>query len=277
MLTPLAWVALAPTDLCGVVFGRADRSRAAPDLRSPSATSRASSFSPEFFTGWRLWRRSFASRGLALPLLLALLSPSTSFLDVVSRENRRCLAAEAAISQIPGAISPSVSLGASAWVVQEWVRGWLFSGFGWNGLGVALHARSADDPDHLDHGGARAFLVGRFREPDARDRRPPHPWRNGCELRKADSLGVQHQRGARRCCVFATASGRFSPRRRRRPLRVTAIQPNIPQNVKFSPDGEDEIFQQLSKLTQLAVGGQPAGPFHLARKRDTPRTFTLMR
>ena len=22
---------------------------------------------------------------------------------------------------------------------HEWVRGWLFSGFGWNGLGVALH------------------------------------------------------------------------------------------------------------------------------------------
>src|SRR5437588_7331905 len=29
---------------------------------------------------------------------------------------------------------------ASAWVTQEWTRGWLFSGFGWNGLGVALHA-----------------------------------------------------------------------------------------------------------------------------------------
>ena len=31
-------------------------------------------------------------------------------------------------------------LGASAWVAHEWVRGWLFGGFGWNGLGVALHA-----------------------------------------------------------------------------------------------------------------------------------------
>lgn len=29
---------------------------------------------------------------------------------------------------------------ASAWVALEWTRGWLFSGFGWNGLGVALHA-----------------------------------------------------------------------------------------------------------------------------------------
>src|SRR5205823_7617859 len=31
-------------------------------------------------------------------------------------------------------------LAASAWVTHEWIRGWLFSGFGWNGLGIALHA-----------------------------------------------------------------------------------------------------------------------------------------
>src|SRR5438034_8771590 len=30
-------------------------------------------------------------------------------------------------------------LAAVAWVAHESVRGWLFSGFGWNGLGVALH------------------------------------------------------------------------------------------------------------------------------------------
>src|SRR5213592_2851244 len=30
-------------------------------------------------------------------------------------------------------------LAAAAWVTQEWLRGWVFSGFGWNGLGVALH------------------------------------------------------------------------------------------------------------------------------------------
>src|SRR5260370_29225331 len=31
-------------------------------------------------------------------------------------------------------------LAACAWATHEWTRGWLFSGFGWNGLGVALHA-----------------------------------------------------------------------------------------------------------------------------------------
>src|SRR2546429_9259322 len=28
---------------------------------------------------------------------------------------------------------------AAAWVTQEWLRGWVFSGFGWNGLGGAVH------------------------------------------------------------------------------------------------------------------------------------------
>src|SRR5437763_9348684 len=32
-------------------------------------------------------------------------------------------------------------LAACAWATHEWIRGWLFSGFGWNGLGVALHAQ----------------------------------------------------------------------------------------------------------------------------------------
>ena len=37
------------------------------------------------------------------------------------------------------------------------------------------------------------------------------------------------------------------------PLRVTAVQPNVPQTLKFSADGEDEIFQQVGNLTQLAI------------------------
>ncbi|MBU6300681.1 MAG: apolipoprotein N-acyltransferase [Verrucomicrobia bacterium] len=30
-------------------------------------------------------------------------------------------------------------LNAGCWVALEWIRGWMFTGFGWNGLGVALH------------------------------------------------------------------------------------------------------------------------------------------
>ena len=29
---------------------------------------------------------------------------------------------------------------AATWVAMEWLRSWVFSGWGWNGLGVALHS-----------------------------------------------------------------------------------------------------------------------------------------
>ncbi len=45
-------------------------------------------------------------------------------------------------------------INAAAWVGIEWLRGWVFTGFGWNGLGVAFHetpvlAQATDLPHAL--------------------------------------------------------------------------------------------------------------------------------
>jgi len=42
------------------------------------------------------------------------------------------------------------------------------------------------------------------------------------------------------------------------PLRVVAVQPDIPQTDKFDPNAEDRVLDQLGKLTDLAVLSKPA-------------------
>lgn len=50
---------------------------------------------------------------------------------------------------------------ASMWAFLEWLRGWLFTGFGWNGLGVGLHGNPvfAQAADILGIAGLSLFLV----------------------------------------------------------------------------------------------------------------------
>ncbi len=50
---------------------------------------------------------------------------------------------------------------AAAWAGLEWLRGWLFTGFGWNGLGVALHETQtmAQGADLLGVAGLSLLLV----------------------------------------------------------------------------------------------------------------------
>jgi apolipoprotein N-acyltransferase len=50
---------------------------------------------------------------------------------------------------------------AAVWAALEWLRGWLFTGFGWNGLGVAFHQNElfAQAADLLGVAGLSLFLV----------------------------------------------------------------------------------------------------------------------
>ncbi len=149
-------------------------------------------------------------------------------------------------------------IGASGWVVQEWVRGWLFSGFGWNGLGVALH-RELAMIQIADVSGVLglSFLVA------------------FCNLmaviivrRILAELGPVFLKRIRWefSLTMALVAGVFAygvrqlmaaPNQPSTTIRIAAIQPNIAQNEKFSGQTEDAIFRTLQTLTALAASTQP--------------------
>ena len=151
-------------------------------------------------------------------------------------------------------------LAASGWVAHEWIRGWLFSGFGWDGLGVALH-RELPMIQIVDVTGVLglSFLIA------------------FCNVmaviivrRIVAELGPLFLKRVRwefsitvSMVMLVFAYGVRSLLQRSKPtgtpLRIAAIQPNIPQQEKFdsSPEAEDRIFEKLGALTGLAAAANP--------------------
>lgn len=145
---------------------------------------------------------------------------------------------------------------AAAWVAQEWLRGWVFTGFGWNNLGVALHAtlpliQVAD----ITGVAGLSFLVvlcnvigvvtvRRFMlEIRNHNLRPHFDFTLTMAL-----MGV--------VLVYGMHAMRRKPGPST-PLRVAAIQADIPEVEKFDRDYEDMIFKRYTDLTTEAMLGQP--------------------
>ena len=143
------------------------------------------------------------------------------------------------------------------WVVLEWMRGWVFTGFGWNGLGVALHGNKTIIQ--------AADLVGV----------------NGLSftpmfcattlLGVGVRLVVQGQGGKRLRYHFDTLAAILlllaqmlygisklgEPERDSVPLRVALVQQNVPQRDIFTRENYEAHYQRYAELTQLMV--QPRG------------------
>ena len=147
-------------------------------------------------------------------------------------------------------------LAASAWATHEWVRGWLFSGFGWNGLGVALHAnwpliQIAQFTGVSGISFAIAFAnviavttaVRLFLETRSRQMRAHFDL-------TLTMLGI--------VALFSFSIHTIQNPSATKPLFVAAVQANVPQQQKFDPQFTAKIFEQLDRLSMIGLhSGQP--------------------
>ena len=146
-------------------------------------------------------------------------------------------------------------LGASAWVGQEWVRGWLFTGFGWNGLGIALHANWALIQVAEFTGAIGLSFIVVFANIIA----VTTPVRLFLEARTNQMRPHFDLTLTLAGLVALLTFGLYCVQNRgaAKPLRVSAIQADIPQEQKFDLEFVGQIFERFESLSEIGLHSSP--------------------
>lgn len=144
-------------------------------------------------------------------------------------------------------------INAAAWVGLEWLRGWVFTGFSWNGLGVAFHETPvlAQAADLIGITGL-AFLpvlmsavivqtAARFKQEAASGKLKPRLDFSVAAL----LLALQFCYGVWR---INQVNGMDTQR-----IRILLIQGNIPQDIKWDPASVTDILQTYADTTSEAI------------------------
>lgn len=147
------------------------------------------------------------------------------------------------------------AINACAWTGLEWLRGWLFTGFGWNGLGVAFHQNLilAQMADIVGVTGL-SFLImfcscigmgtlRRLRLEIGRNlRMRPH-----FDFIIAIVLVI--------VCFFYGVQRSITerPGTENIPVSTLLVQGNIPQDQKWDADFIDQNYQKYADLTRLTL------------------------
>jgi apolipoprotein N-acyltransferase len=144
---------------------------------------------------------------------------------------------------------------ASAWVAHEWIRGWLFGGFGWNGLGVAVHANWPIIQVAEFTGVTGLSFVIAFANVIA----VTTPLRLFLEARTHQMRPHWDLNFTMLGIVGLLLFGWHTARNpsQTKPLRVAAVQANVPQNQKFDPQFTHKIFDQFARLSAIALRATP--------------------
>ena len=146
-------------------------------------------------------------------------------------------------------------LSASAWTAHEWIRGWLFTGFGWNGLGVALHANwpliqvaEFTGVAGLSFAIAFANVIAVTTPLRLFFETKIHRMRAHFDL-TLTMIGI--------VALFAFGLYRVRNPSPAKPLQVAAVQTNIPQKEKFNPEFAGKIFEKFARLSEIALRANP--------------------
>ena len=196
--------------------------------------------------------------GLIRPRVVAALSAADEVENSSSKWNKM-LADAAARPVKPAPSSPWLKstnnlwlafLLASAWTTLEWLRSWIFTGWGWNGLGAALHNNWPIIQIAEFTGAAGLSFVLAFTnvialttvrrmilETRGRVMRPHYD----VTLTLSALVGL---------LAFGWHVARIP--RPAVPIRVAAVQANIARNEKFDPQFTQKIFDQFTRLSAMA-------------------------
>jgi apolipoprotein N-acyltransferase len=158
---------------------------------------------------------------------------------------------------------------ACAWATHEWVRGWLFSGFGWNGLGVALHKQTPMIQIAEFTGVTGLSFAIAFANVIA----VTTPIRLFVETR---THRVRAHFDLTITLVGIVALLSFGLNRMTTPvgstksIRVAAVQADVPQLQKFDPEFAPHVFDKFRRLSALAVKTNPPPDLLVWPESSTP-------
>jgi len=145
---------------------------------------------------------------------------------------------------------------AAAWVALEWARGVLFSGFGWNGLGIALwkNVPMIQFADLAGVGGLSfliamtnvmvALTIARFALEIGTGRLRPH-------YDFAFTIALS-------ALVFTYGVRQLmQPAVETKTLRIASVQAAVPQNEKWAPGFEKKIMERYRLRSEAAIAMDP--------------------
>lgn len=160
-------------------------------------------------------------------------------------------------------------LAAAAWVGLEFLRGHVFTGFGWNALGIALHRNVPFvQLSSLTGVGGLSFLTVLSSAIAVATVRRLMIEARGGKIRAHFDFTLTI---ALIVAAFGYGLRQFGDPGETTSLRVAAVQPSIPQDEKWNPAFEQRIYDTLARLTDSAIAMAPQ--LLLWPEAATPRGF----